>query len=139
MVQAAVSELRPDEGSLGGMDDARKARTPLKGRGAGSNPEGQSAATQMQGADDGWGSVYEGADETPRPAARVTQERARRVISRNNPPDIGFNQSVNPYRGCEHACVYCFARPSHAYLDLSPGLDFETRLYVKQGASIAPT
>ncbi len=117
------------------MDDARKARTPLKGRGAASNPEGRFAATQTQGADDGWGSVYEGTDETPRPATRVTEERARRVISRNNSPDIGFNQSVNPYRGCEHGCVYCFARPSHAYLDLSPGLDFETRLYAKTNAA----
>jgi DNA repair photolyase len=61
-------------------------------------------------------------------------ERARSIVSRNQSPDIGFSQSVNPYRGCEHGCVYCFARPSHAYLDLSPGLDFETRLFAKTNA-----
>jgi DNA repair photolyase len=65
----------------------------------------------------------------------VTEEIARSVISRNDSPDIGFSQSVNPYRGCEHGCVYCFARPSHAYLDLSPGLDFETRLFAKTNAA----
>lgn len=67
-------------------------------------------------------------------ATRVTEERARSIISRNTSPDIAFGQSVNPYRGCEHGCVYCFARPSHAYLDLSPGLDFETRLFAKTNA-----
>jgi len=65
----------------------------------------------------------------------VREERARTIISRNNSPDIGFSQSVNPYRGCEHGCVYCFARPSHAYLELSPGLDFETRLFAKTNAA----
>ena len=71
----------------------------------------------------------------PHPDTRVTEERARSVISRNDSPDIGFGQSINPYRGCEHGCVYCFARPSHAYLDLSPGLDFETRLFAKTNAA----
>ncbi|MDQ3288069.1 MAG: PA0069 family radical SAM protein [Pseudomonadota bacterium] len=117
------------------MDDARKARSPLKGRGAASNVDGRFATTQTVGADDGWGSVYEDSAEAPRPATRVTEERARRVITRNDSPDIRFNQSVNPYRGCEHGCVYCFARPSHAYLDLSPGLDFETKLYAKTNAA----
>src|SRR3546814_4848467 len=71
----------------------------------------------------------------PHPDTRVTEERARSIVSRNQSPDVGFSQSVNPYRGCEHGCVYCFARPSHAYLDLSPGLDFETRLYAKTNAA----
>ena len=62
-------------------------------------------------------------------------EPARSIISRNNSPDISFDQSINPYRGCEHGCVYCYARPSHAYLNLSPGLDFETRLFYKQDAA----
>ena len=64
----------------------------------------------------------------------VTEEAARSIISRNKSPDVGFSQSINPYRGCEHGCVYCFARPSHAYLELSPGLDFETRLFAKTNA-----
>ena len=69
------------------------------------------------------------------PAPGSPSERARSIISRNSSPDVGFSQSVNPYRGCEHGCVYCFARPSHAYLDLSPGLDFETRLFAKTNAA----
>jgi len=117
------------------MDDARKAQAPIKGRGAASRVRGRFAVTEAVGSDDGWGSVYEDIAETPRPATEVTEERARSVITRNDSPDVGFSQSVNPYRGCEHGCVYCFARPSHAYLDLSPGLDFETRLYAKTNAA----
>lgn len=117
------------------MDDARKAQAPIKGRGAASHVTGRFAVTRAVGADDGWGSVYEDIADTPRPGTEVTEERARSVVSRNDSPDVGFSQSVNPYRGCEHGCVYCFARPSHAYLDLSPGLDFETRLYAKTNAA----
>src|SRR5207344_2889230 len=65
----------------------------------------------------------------------VTPERAKSIISRNDSPDVGFDQSINPYRGCEHGCVYCFARPTHAYLGLSPGLDFETRIFAKTNAA----
>ena len=64
----------------------------------------------------------------------VTEERARSIIARNDSPDVPFEQSINPYRGCEHGCIYCYARPSHAYLELSPGLDFETRLFAKTNA-----
>ncbi len=117
------------------MDDARKAQVPIKGRGAASRVTGRYAATESIGTDDGWGSVYADLADTPRPATVVTEERARSVVSRNDSPDVGFSQSVNPYRGCEHGCVYCFARPSHAYLDLSPGLDFETRLFAKTNAA----
>ena len=117
------------------MDDARKAQAPIKGRGAASHVTGRYAVTRAEGVDDGWGSVYEDIAETPRPRTEVTEERARSVVTRNDSPDVGFSQSVNPYRGCEHGCVYCFARPSHAYLDLSPGLDFETRLYAKTNAA----
>ncbi|MFD0739677.1 PA0069 family radical SAM protein [Lysobacter koreensis] len=116
-------------------DDARKAQAPIKGRGAASLVPGRYAKSIAVGVDDGWGSVYEDLVDAPRPQTQVTQERARSVISRNDSPDIGFSQSLNPYRGCEHGCVYCFARPSHAYLDLSPGLDFETRLYAKTNAA----
>ncbi|GAA5067374.1 PA0069 family radical SAM protein [Lysobacter panacisoli] len=117
------------------MDDARKAQAPIKGRGAASQVDGRYAVTIARGEDDGWGSVYEDLSEAPGPQTRVTEERARSIISRNESPDISHSQSINPYRGCEHGCVYCFARPSHAYLDLSPGLDFETRLFAKTNAA----
>ncbi len=116
-------------------EDARTPTAPLKGRGAASRVAGRFAVTEAVGSDDGWGSVYEDLADAPNPATRVREEQARTVISRNDSPDIGFSQSVNPYRGCEHGCVYCFARPSHSYLDLSPGLDFETRLFAKTNAA----
>jgi DNA repair photolyase len=121
--------------------DARKAQAPIKGRGAASYVTGRFEKTVAHGEDDGWGSVYadafdeDGEPLSPALATTVTEERARSVISRNASPDVGFDQSVNPYRGCEHGCVYCFARPSHAYLDLSPGLDFETKLFAKTNAA----
>jgi DNA repair photolyase len=102
------------------------------GRGALSNPEGRFESTRTQIVDDGWGSLEE---ELPPFATTVSAEPARSIISRNNSPDIRFDQSINPYRGCEHGCIYCYARPSHAYLNLSPGLDFETRLFYKQDAA----
>ncbi|RUL75369.1 PA0069 family radical SAM protein [Dyella choica] len=101
--------------------------TAFKGRGALSNPEGRFESTQAVAEDDGW--YREEAAE--RPGTEVREEIARSVISRNDSPDVGFSQAINPYRGCEHGCVYCYARPSHAYLNLSPGLDFETKLSVK--------
>ena len=122
-------------------DDARKAQAPRKGRGAASFVTGRFEKTVRRGEDDGWGSVHDASvvpGEDAAPAAletQVTEERARSIVSRNSSPDVGFSQSINPYRGCEHGCVYCFARPSHAYLDLSPGLDFETKLYAKTNAA----
>jgi DNA repair photolyase len=116
--------------------DARQAQAPIKGRGAASRPAGRFEKQVRVGSDDGWGSVYADHQDAPLPplATTVTEERARSIVSHNQSPDVGFDQSVNPYRGCEHGCVYCFARPSHAYLDLSPGLDFETKLYAKTNA-----
>lgn len=102
----------------------------IKGRGAASNPEGRFEHVRHQAEDDGWQSAL--LDETvPRPRTEVAEERARSVITRNDSPDIAFEQALNPYRGCEHGCIYCFARPSHSYLNLSPGLDFETKLRAK--------
>lgn len=130
----------------------------LKGRGTTAQPDNRFFSTHTEAADDGWGLSNDDLDgEQPvasgilphattngsaeplvypwaAPATHVTEESARSIVSRNTSPDIGFSQSINPYRGCEHGCVYCFARPSHAYLDLSPGLDFETRLYAKTNA-----
>jgi DNA repair photolyase len=116
------------------MTDARKPTKPIKGRGAASRVASRFDVTTVEGSDDGWGSVYEDLAEAPRPATTVTEERARSILTRNSSPDVGFSQSLNPYRGCEHGCVYCFARPTHAYLDLSPGLDFETKLFAKTNA-----
>jgi DNA repair photolyase len=102
-------------------------RTPFKGRGALSNQEGRFEPTRAVKEDDGWHS--EG--EIRRPKTEVREELARSVITRNDSPDVGFDQAINPFRGCEHGCAYCYARPSHAYLNLSPGLDFETKLSAK--------
>ena len=103
----------------------------FRGRGASSNPTPRFADHATEACDDGWW-----ADETPTSiATEVRPEAARSVLTRNDSPDIPFNVSLNPYRGCEHGCVYCYARPSHAYLDLSPGIDFETRLYYKADAA----
>ena len=104
-----------------------------KGRGATLNPEGRFEKNAREAFDDGWDTPLE--EEPNRPRTIVTVERARSIISRNQSPDIPFTQSINPYRGCEHGCVYCYARPSHAYLNLSPGLDFETRLFAKTNAA----
>lgn len=102
----------------------------LKGRGAASNPEGRFESIRHHAEDDGWQSLLLD-EQAPRPRTEVTEERARSVITRNDSPDIHFNQALNPYRGCEHGCIYCFARPSHSYINLSPGLDFETKLRAK--------
>ncbi len=106
-----------------------------KGRGAVTNPTGRFEKTRREPFDDGW-SEADDADFAP-PVLRttVTPDSSRTVIARNQSPDIGFDRSINPYRGCEHGCVYCFARPTHAYLGLSPGLDFETRLFAKPDAA----
>jgi DNA repair photolyase len=102
------------------------------GRGAASNPAGRFESARTEIVDDGWGSLDE---ELPPFETTVAPEPARSIIARNKSPDVGFDQSINPYRGCEHGCIYCYARPSHAYLNLSPGLDFETKLFYKQDAA----
>ena len=86
--------------------------------------------------DDGWGSLEQSvAEAPPAPATQIIEERARSILARNDSPDIAFDLSINPYRGCEHGCVYCFARPTHSYLDLSPGLDFEAKIIAKVNAA----
>lgn len=101
-----------------------------RGRGAQSNASGRFEAEARVAFDDGWQSF----EDLPPFKTTVAIDTARKVITRNDSPDIGFDRSINPYRGCEHGCVYCFARPTHAYMGLSPGLDFETKLFAKPDA-----
>ncbi len=111
---------------------------PAKGRGATFNPANRFRREQRVSVDDGWTSAADPEDgdgEPPPPKTTVRIVAARTIISRNDSPDIPFTQSINPYQGCEHGCVYCYARPTHAYLDLSPGLDFETKLFAKPDAA----
>ena len=105
---------------------------PQRGRGAGGNPDGRYLTTTREAYDDGWTN-----DDRVIPPLKttVTKERSKTIITQNNSPDLPFEQSINPYRGCEHGCVYCYARPAHAYMDLSPGLDFESRLFSKPDAA----
>jgi DNA repair photolyase len=105
-----------------------------KGRGAALNLEGRFERWQREAFDDGWLDEAAEPDETGKLKTSITEERVKSIISSNDSPDIPFRYSLNPYRGCEHGCIYCFARPSHAYLGLSPGLDFETRLFAKVNA-----
>ena len=103
---------------------------PARGRGATLSPDNRYARERREPVDDGWWQ-----DEEIAPLhSTVTEEDCRRIITYNESPDLDFDRSVNPYRGCEHGCVYCFARPTHAWMDLSPGLDFETRLFSKPAA-----
>ncbi len=113
-------------GLLGtGVDRERR-----RGRGTVSNASGRYEPLARIAFDDGWRSL----DDLPPFKTTVTVDSTRKIITRNDSPDIGFDRSINPYRGCEHGCVYCFARPTHAYLGMSPGLDFESKLFVKPEA-----
>jgi DNA repair photolyase len=121
-----------------GRNQGSRSRPPAAKRGAVSQPPGRFAREHrvpdqaaLASVEDAWSDGV----PPPSPATRVTDEPARRVITRNESPDVFFSCSINPYRGCEHGCVYCYARPYHAYMDLSPGLDFETRLFAKRNAA----
>jgi len=106
-------------------------------RGATLNRESTRFNLPEREADGDWLDDRETVDEGPPPLrTTVTVEKPRTIITRNNSPDVGFDRSINPYRGCEHGCIYCFARPTHAYHDLSPGLDFESRLFAKPDAAL---
>ena len=104
----------------------------VRGRGALSNRSGRFETDQREDFDDGW---TDRDAPPPRLDDTLTPLKSRTIISRNDSPDIGFDRSINPYVGCSHGCIYCFARPSHAYMGLSPGLDFETRLFFKPDAA----
>ncbi|HOB95243.1 MAG TPA: PA0069 family radical SAM protein [Aquabacterium sp.] len=108
----------------------------LKGRGTGWALAHRFTREQRQSDDDGWGSLDQAVAEQPLPpATRVLEEQVKTILTGNDSPDIGFDLSINPYRGCEHGCIYCYARPTHSYLNLSPGLDFETRIVAKTNAA----
>src|SRR5579872_5203302 len=102
-----------------------------RGRGAQSNASGRFESLVREAFDDGWTSE----DDAPAQLKTVVApERAKTIITRNDSPDVSFDRSINPYRGCEHGCIYCYARPAHAYMGLSPGLDFESKLFFKPEA-----
>jgi DNA repair photolyase len=124
---------RPGRATSAPIDTRDPAQAPVKGRGATFNPANRFRADAREPYDDGW---EPDTDDAPPPRrTTVTIQRARTIVARNDSPDIPFTQSINPYQGCEHGCIYCYARPTHAYLDLSPGIDFETRLYAKPDAA----
>ncbi len=123
---AASRLARSQPGIREGVDAERR-----RGRGAAINPSGRFEPISRHVFDDGWQTI----DELPPFKTEVQVEKPRTIITRNESPDISFDRSINPYRGCEHGCVYCFARPSHAYMGLSPGLDFESKLFAKPGAA----
>lgn len=113
------------------MTLTRTHKNKVKGRGSISQPDGRYLKHTREDIDDGWDNDQE--NQTIK--TTVTREKPKSIIARNSSPDIPFEQSINPYRGCEHGCVYCYARPTHAYFDLSPGIDFETRLFAKENAA----
>ena len=118
---------RPANDFVGARIDSDRRR----GRGAETNRSGRFEPLSREPVDDGWASL----DLLPPFKTQVQEESPRQIITRNESPDISFDRSINPYRGCEHGCAYCFARPTHAYMGLSPGLDFETKLFAKPNAA----
>ncbi|MBL8582300.1 MAG: PA0069 family radical SAM protein [Rhizobiaceae bacterium] len=122
---AAMANALIDESGMRIHEERRR------GRSAGINPSGRFEPVTRHVFDDGWRSF----EELPPFTTEVQVEKPRTIITRNESPDISFDRSINPYRGCEHGCVYCFARPTHAYMGLSPGLDFESRLFAKPDAA----
>ena len=122
--------IEPERATARRLADSTAPGPSRRGRGATANPTGRFETARHERFDDGWGEAPEVA-----PRTEVSDERAQRIVTRNTSPDISFDRSINPYRGCEHGCVYCFARPNHAYVGLSPGLDFETKLFAKPDAA----
>jgi DNA repair photolyase len=143
MAPARRAAVAPRPAVAADVDDAVE-ETPVlappslarKGRGATTNPGVRFESTSATPYDDGWGSLDDCFAALPPLETTLIRDASRTVITRNDSPDIGFDRSINPYRGCEHGCVYCFARPTHAYLGYSPGLDFETKLVFKPDVAV---
>ncbi|MCR5864733.1 PA0069 family radical SAM protein [Aquincola sp. J276] len=111
-------------------------RSPVKGRGTVWAIEHRFTSDAREAFDDGWGALEQAAqEEVVAPGTQLVEENVKSILAANDSPDISFDLSINPYRGCEHGCIYCFARPTHSYLNLSPGLDFETRIIAKVNAA----
>ncbi|MEO4043523.1 PA0069 family radical SAM protein [Hoeflea sp. CAU 1731] len=134
---AHLRQTALDHGNRAELADAMVARSGMRveidrrrGRGAGLNPAGRFETESRHVFDDGWSTL----EELPPAKTEVQIEKPRKIITRNESPDISFDRSINPYRGCEHGCVYCFARPTHSFMGLSAGLDFETKLFAKPDA-----
>jgi DNA repair photolyase len=109
---------------------------PVKGRGTVWALEHRFSRDAREAFDDGWGTLEQAArEEAVAPGTQILEERVKTILAGNDSPDIGFDLSINPYRGCEHGCIYCYARPTHSFLNLSPGLDFETRIIAKVNAA----
>ncbi|MDP8996710.1 MAG: radical SAM protein, partial [Pseudomonadota bacterium] len=131
---AILLDMRSPTGlDIGALGTGKLTSLPQleRGRGARSNPDPRFDQNQRAFLDDGWESL----GELPRLKTEIFTETPKTIITRNTSPDISFDRSINPYRGCEHGCVYCYARPSHAYMGLSPGLDFESKLFIKPNAA----
>ena len=117
-------------------DPAMPLPPPIKGRGTVWAIEHRFARDDRESVDDGWGTLAQASqEERLPPGTQIIEERVKSILASNDSPDISFDLSINPYRGCEHGCVYCFARPTHSYLNMSPGLDFETRIIAKVNAA----
>lgn len=115
------------------VSDTNNTPGAIKGRGIASNTGSRFLTRQTEEFDDGW--FMDPEEDSSRPATEFFIDSSKNILTRNSSPDVPFNVSINPYKGCEHGCAYCFARPTHAYLDLSPGLDFETKIYTKPDAA----
>jgi DNA repair photolyase len=129
-----ILSTRPSSGlDLAALGAGKRLALPQieRGRGARFNPAKRYERLQSEFVDDGWESL----SDEPRLKTEIFTETPKTIITRNESPDISFDRSINPYRGCEHGCVYCYARPSHAYMGLSPGLDFESKIFVKPNAA----
>ncbi len=127
---ASAPDIRDVDDLFPPADGVPLPPRPQRGRGATANPDPRFAAWTRTSVDDGWLR-----DDETAPTTELFVDSAKRMLSHNDSPDLPFEQSLNPYRGCEHGCIYCYARPSHAFLGHSPGLDFETKLYHKPEAA----
>lgn len=129
-----LDDTGSDTGPLPDETNRAPQQVVIAGRGAVSNPDDRYSAFSRSLIDDGWGSLETSLEELGDIKTTIEEEASRTILSRNQSPDIPFEQSINPYRGCEHGCIYCYARPTHAWLGLSPGRDFETHIFRKSNA-----